>query len=73
MKSQLWQLALVTFSFLLPEILAGRLSDVARRGGYTEAMVKNLQRSRLDARATNSSGYQFYNNITKGEPSLKEI
>lgn len=58
--------AIVAGAALLAGVFAGRLSEVSRRKGFTEDMIRNRLDSRsMEERAVNTSEYRFYNNNTK--------
>lgn len=55
----------VVLQSLLVSIAYGKLSEVARRGGYTKRTLEDVRRRKLSQRALNATSLQYYNNDTQ--------
>lgn len=67
-------LRLIFYSLFLGAVY-GKLSEVARRGGYSKRTLDDLHNRKLKERAFNSTGLRYYNNDTRDYfvESLPEI
>ena len=56
---------LFLIQFLLISSVYGKLSDVARRGGYGKRTLDDYHRRKIQERGFNSTGLQYYTNETE--------
>ena len=57
--------AVVAGTALLAGAFAGRMSERAQRGGFTEGLVRSLESRDMSTTVANTSQYRFYNDETK--------